>query len=117
MEIQELVKTLEFSTISWEIITPIICNILDFLTGFISAIINKEVDSTKMRNGLLHKFLLILLLFLSFIIDLTFKLSIISKTVSIYIIVMEIISVFENMKKAGIDITFITNILKNEGKW
>lgn len=50
MEIQGLIKTLEFSSVSWEIITPIICNILDFLTGFISAVINKEVDSTKMRN-------------------------------------------------------------------
>ena len=100
MEIIELLKTLDFSNFGWIIATPIIFSIADILTGLIQAIIN---DDVKMREGLLHKTLIIIVLLLSVIATITFEIDIVCKFVSIYIILMETISIFENLKKAGVD--------------
>ena len=112
MEFQEILDTLNFSSISWQIISPIIFSIADIITGFIQAVINKDVDSTKMRNGLLHKILIITIILLSFVGDYTFNLNFISKIVCSYVIIMEIMSITENITNAGIDITILSNILK-----
>lgn len=103
MEIEEIIKNLDFSSLGWQIATPIIFSIADIITGFIQAVINSDVQSKKMRQGLLHKVLIIIILLLSFVASITFNISIISKFVAIYIIVMETISIFENLKKAGIN--------------
>ena len=88
MEIQEILQNLKFSSIVWQILAPCIFSLCDILVGFIQAVINKDVDSQIMRNGLLHKVLII--------------------------IIMEITSILENLKKAGIDIGKLTDILKNK---
>ena len=103
MEIEEIIKNLDFSSLGWQIATPIIFSVSDIITGFIQAVINNDVQSKKMRQGLLHKVLIIIILLLSFVASITFNISIISKFVAIYIIVMETISIFENLKKAGIN--------------
>ena len=100
MEIEEIIKNLDFSSLGWQIATPIIFSVADIITGFIQAVINNDVQSKKMRQGLLHKVLIIIILLLSFVASITFNISIISKFVAIYIIVMETISIFENLKKA-----------------
>lgn len=114
MDIQEIIQSLNFSSIIWQILTPCIFSLCDILTGFIQAIINKELDSKIMRNGLLHKILIILVILLSFIMDLTFNLGFVSKIVCCYVILMELTSILENIKKAGIDIGKLTEILKNK---
>lgn len=103
MDILELLKTLDFSNFGWQIATPILFSIGDILTGLIQAIINDDVQSKKMREGLLHKTLIIIVLLLSVVASQTFSIDIVSKFVSIYIIIMETISIFENLKKAGIN--------------
>lgn len=65
-----------------------------------------------MREGLLRKILLILIMILSFIFQYAFNIPIISKAVCIYLIVMEIISILENLKKAGIDLGKLGELLK-----
>lgn len=110
-DIKIIIETLNFSNMTWQILTPIIFSICDIITGFIQAIINKNIDSTKMRTGLLHKILILIILLLSFVLDATFSLSICSKLVSIYIIIMELISIIENITKAGINIGKLTEIL------
>lgn len=112
MEMQEILNSLNFSSISWQIMSPIIFSIADVVTGFIQAVINKDVDSTKMRNGLLHKILIVTIILLSFVADLTFNLNFISKLVCGYVIIMEVMSIAENITKAGIDITILSNLLK-----
>ena len=42
---ENLVQTLTFSSIAWQIIAPLIFSGLDILTGYIQAVINKNVDS------------------------------------------------------------------------
>ena len=65
-----------------------------------------------MREGILRKILLILVVILSFIFQYAFNIPAISKVVCIYIIVMEIISILENVKKAGIDLGKLGDLLK-----
>lgn len=115
MDLENLINTLNFSSIIWQIATPLIFTLCDVLTGFIQAIINNEVQSKVMREGLLHKSLIIIIVFLSFVASLTFNISLISKAVCIYVIVMETMSILENLGKAGIKIEIIDKILKKEG--
>lgn len=112
MDFGEIIQSLSFSSILWQILAPILFSLGDIITGFIQAVINNDVDSTKMRTGLLHKILLILILFLSILLDITFNLSFCSKSVSIYIIVMEILSICENLTKAGVEMGKLSEILK-----
>lgn len=65
-----------------------------------------------MREGLLRKMLLILVVILSFIFQYAFNIPAISKVVCIYLIIMEIISIMENLKKAGIDLGKLGELLK-----
>jgi toxin secretion/phage lysis holin len=76
----------------------------DMVAGFIAAVINKELSSTKMRNGLLHKALMLVLIFVCLAIEVS-----VSHTNALpydvptcevvcgYIVVMELISVLENI--------------------
>lgn len=114
MDIKELVEILNFSNIGWQILTPVIFSLFDIITGVIQAIINHDLDSTKMRSGLLHKVLIIIVILMSFIIDITFSLNFVSKVVCIYVIFMECTSILENLKKAGIEIGSLTEIIKNK---
>ena len=78
--------------------------------------INKNLSSKKMREGILHKVLIIILILLSFVASFTFSLPFISKVVCSYIIVMEFISICENLSKAGLDFGKLTDLLKIKGK-
>ena len=114
MDIENIMETLNFSNYFWQIFTPILFSFLDIITGYIQALINKNVDSSVMRVGLLHKILIIIIILMSCVIDVTFNLSIVTKFISIYIIIMEITSILENLNKAGLNIGKITDILKRK---
>ena len=53
-----------------------------------------------------------LIVLLSFIVGGAFNITFISKAVCIYIIIMETISILENVKKAGIDLGRLGELLK-----
>ncbi len=110
---EEFFMNLQFSNIIWQIVTPLIFSLADIITGYIQAVINKNVDSQVMREGLLHKMLLIVILILSFIMQFAFGLSFISVVVCVYICLMETTSILENLKKAGIDLK-ITDIFERK---
>lgn len=116
MNIEELLQTLNFSSVTWQILAPIIFSIADILTGFVQAMINNDVQSSVMRQGLLHKTLIIVIIILSFVADLTFSLNFISKIVCGYVILMETMSILENLGRAGLDLKVLTKILKLDGK-
>lgn len=113
-EIINVLKNFEFAHIGWEIMTPIMFSVADFVTGFIQAVINKNVDSQKMRTGLWHKSLLLIILFLSFLLDFTFSKNFFGKGTAIFIIAMEIVSIGENLKKAGLSLGSLGGILKEK---
>lgn len=103
MDLYELIKDLNFTSVTWQIITPLCFSATDFITGYIQAVINHDVQSKKMRTGLLHKTLIFLVIMLSFVFHLAFNLKYVSSFVCIYVIFMEIISILENLKKAGLE--------------
>lgn len=104
MEIYDLIKELNFSSLGWQIFTPLCFSLADYITGYIQAVINQNVQSKKMRVGLLHKTLILLIIILSFVLDYAFNLNYISSFVCIYVVIMEITSIMENLKKAGINV-------------
>lgn len=112
MDFVEIITTLNFSSVMWKILTPLVFSLGDIITGYIQALINRNVDSQKMRTGLLHKILIILVIILSFVLQLAFGIEYISGFVCVYVVVMELVSILENLKKAGIDIGKFGNVLK-----
>lgn len=111
---EELMKTLTFSNIIWQVITPLIFSGLDILTGYIQALINKNVDSKVMREGLLHKCLLIVAIVIGYVVEYAFGIKAVAQVITIYICLMEVMSILENLKKAGIDLGKLGDILKNK---
>ena len=111
---EQLLQTLTFSNIIWQVITPLIFSGLDILTGYIQAVINKNVDSKVMREGLLHKCLLIVAIVIGYVVEYAFGLKTVSSVITIYICVMELMSILENLKKAGVDLKAFGDILKNK---
>lgn len=89
---------------SWGIALACVMMIADVVVGFIVAVINEELSSTKMRKGLLHKVLMLVLIFVCLAIEIG-----ISHTVALpydvptcevvcgYIVIMELISILENI--------------------
>lgn len=110
--LQYFIEHLNFANVYWQIGTTLIFMLADIISGVVSATILHNLDSQKMREGLLRKVLLILIVLLSFIVGSAFNLTFISKAVCIYIIIMETISILENVKKAGIDLGRLGELLK-----
>lgn len=110
--LETIINNLHFTSLLWQVLATLIFMVADIISGFVSALIQKNVDSQKMREGLLRKMLLILIIALSFIIQYAFNITLISKIVCIYIIIMEVISILENLKKAGIDLGKLGELLK-----
>lgn len=97
--------------------------VLDILTGFVQACVNKNVESQKMKNGLLHKcgFLLAILFgilceYSMQYIDLGFSMPI-QEAVCGFICCIEIISVLENLAKISPELAgskFMSIFKRNE---
>lgn len=93
-------------TFNFPMITIACCfMVLDIVTGFVQAIVNKEVDSTVMKKGLMHKCGFILAICLGCLcdysmayIDLGFNIPI-QEAVCVYIILTELMSNLENLAK------------------
>ncbi len=110
--LQYFIDHLNFANTFWQVGTTLFFMLGDIISGVVSAVILKNLDSQKMREGLLRKVLLILIVLLGFVVGGAFNLTFISKAVCIYIIIMETISILENVKKAGIDLGRLGELLK-----
>lgn len=111
---EELMQSLSFSNIIWQVLTPLIFSGLDILTGYIQAVINKNVDSKVMREGLLHKCLLIVAILVGYVVEYAFGITAVAQVITIYICIMEVMSILENLKKAGVDLGKLGDFLKNK---
>lgn len=56
--------------------------------------------------------MILIIIILAFLVEFTFNLRFISKTVCLFVILMETVSIFENLKKAGLNLGKLGNILK-----
>ena len=91
----------------WATIVALIMMMLDIASGFIGACIMHDVQSSKMREGLGHKAMLVIIIAASYVLNVGFahitstSISIPSvETVCVLIIVMEISSIIENIGAA-----------------
>ena len=88
------------------------CMGLDILTGYVAALVRHDVSSTKMREGLGHKALLLCVEMLAFVIEVVCQhvqgMDAVSGVtvvgVSIVIILMEVTSVWEDACSASPDL-------------
>ena len=105
---------IQFSHLYWLFLLPDIFAAADIITGWLQATINSCWDSTKMRKGLYRKGGEMLVVFLAYIIYIALQIPIeIVKGIVIYIVIMETVSVIENLDLAGVPMpTWITHRLK-----
>lgn len=109
----ETLEQIHFTAPYWVLLMPLIAAGGDILTGWIQATVNGTWDSTKMRKGLFRKSGEILVVLLAWIFDVAIVLPVdLAQLVSGYIIIMEALSVFENLDQAGVSIPFVRKWLK-----
>ena len=102
--------TIELSQITythayWIFLFPLIGAAADVLTGWIQASVNGTWDSTKMRRGLYRKageFAVVLLGYVAECAVLVAAEAHVATFLSMYIVIMETLSVIENLDQAGI---------------
>jgi len=110
-------STFSYSHIYWIFLLPLIGAGADIVTGWIQATINNNWKSVIMRKGLYRKSGELLIVVLGFVAEQAvpvigqYKLA---TWISLYICIMEAISVLENLDKAGVG--FPKSILRKLGK-
>lgn len=95
----------------YEILAVLVFIITDYVTGIIDAIIHGNLSSTKMREGLGHKFTYICVFFIAWFID--FEMghidigfhSTLTPTVTVGIVLIELSSIIENIGKINPELT------------
>ena len=114
MDLGEL--NITYSHVYWLFLLPLIGIAIDVITGWIQASINGTWDSTIMRKGLYRKggeFLIVLFAFIiEYAIPVCKELHV-ATCVSVYVVVMEGLSVIENLDQAGVPVpAFLHDKLK-----
>ena len=101
----EFIKEISFTHRYWILFLPLFLMAADVVTGWIQATINETWDSTKMRVGLYRKSGEILVIVIAYVIYAAINLPVdMPAFIAGYIIIMEIISVSENLDEAGLPV-------------
>ena len=115
---ESITQEIQFTHRYWVLLLPLILMSADIVTGWIQETINGTWDSTKMRTGLFRKSGEMLVIVIAYVISVAIALPVdIPAWIAIYIIIMEIISVCENLDQAGVPMpVWITRRLKKVAK-
>lgn len=117
-EIQELVTKFHFANEVWVIMIPIALMGIDIITGLLNAWLKGEVKSSILRKGLAKKIgeMCVILMGEIFVAGMSLPRAV-SSGISLYLIIMELISICENLEKLGVPIpNFIRKALDTESK-
>lgn len=112
-EIIDLIQQFQFRNELWTVLIPIILMGVDIITGLTNAWVKGEIKSSILRKGLAKKIgeMVVLLMGEVFLMGMNLPGGIMDG-ISIYIILMELISICENLAKLGVPIPkFIKNAL------
>lgn len=111
----DIIQNAHFRNEYWTLIIPAVLMALDILTGVTEAWKTGHLKSYKMREGLSHKAGELCILLIGELFTYGLQLSqIFMVFVSFYIILMELISIAENIEKLGIWLPkFIKNAFRN----
>lgn len=94
----------------YQVFIALLFNTLDVVTGIIGAIKNREIKSTKLRDGLFNKVGFILCYVISYLVDrygvlIGFDITIpILPCVILYVCTTELVSIIENLSKINSEI-------------
>ena len=103
--IRELIEQFQFRNDMFVIIIPLIMMCIDIITGLTNAWIKREVDSSKLRKGLGKKLGEVSCILIGEVFVTGFNITdYLAAGISIYIIIMELISIFENLEELGVPI-------------
>lgn len=110
-----LIPHVRFYQEIWIYLTPLIFMLADIITGFSGAYITKNIVSHKMRSGIIKKCGEMVVIFLTalvcFVLGLPHQIIVV---VSLYMILLETTSIFENLDKMGVPIPkWIESALNN----
>lgn len=92
---------------TWSIIMACVMMLADIITGFTCAAVKHDISSTKMRDGIWHKTMILVLIAVAYVLGVGLgHVSGINaeipstEVVCWYVVVMEIASILENISKA-----------------
>ena len=113
-------QEVQFTSVHWIFLLPLAFMLIDFISGFLKAWKNNEIDSSKMRKGLIKKVGEVLMLAVGELLVagtmLPYSTNIL-QFISAYLSLMELISIFENLALLGVPVPgFITKTLKQTAK-
>jgi len=100
----EQLLNLKFAHDIWVFLLPLALMVADIITGYYNAWKNKQVSSSKMRDGLGKKMAELVYIVVGMLMSFAFSVKPVEYFISLYVIYMEIVSIAENCKKLGIDI-------------
>lgn len=105
-----------FSNEFWVLVTPLCLMGIDIITGTVNAFSKKDFKSKTMRIGLSKKTGEVAILILGELFSFSLGLPhYIMSCVSLYIIMMEFMSIMENIDKMGVPLPkFITDVINNK---
>lgn len=115
MNFSDVNLTVHFANSAYIILVPAVLMVVDIVVGILNAWKSKSIKSSKLRDGIVHKFdeliIIIVALFLQFTLGLPREIPVFSAT---YIIIMELISILENLSKSGVKVPeWVTKRLAN----
>ena len=110
----DMLKEISYTHRFWVFLLPLVLMAADVVTGWIQASVNGTWDSTKMRKGLFRKSGELLIIVVAYVIYEAIALPVdVPVFISAYVVIMEILSVIENLDQAGIPVpTWLTRRLK-----
>lgn len=114
----DIFNQVHFANDFWVVLLPAVLMALDIVTGFVNAWSKNDIKSSVMRQGLARKFgeLVVIAIGQLFFYGVGLPKYVVAG-VSTYIILMELISICENLKKLGVPIPkFIDRALANAEK-
>ncbi len=105
MDWKYFVENFQFVNIGWAFLLPLALEAIDFLTGYVNACIKHERSSSRMREGGGKKFSEAMCLLVAQLFTWAMNLpTAFVYGVSLYICLMEFISIIENIKKLGVPV-------------
>lgn len=112
----DLLARVHFASFKWIMILPCALMAIDIITGFLGAwFVLKNFESAKMRAGLVKKVgeILIILVGILFTVGMQLPMYLL-KGISAYILLMECLSIIENLDKMGVPLPkFLKNFVNN----
>lgn len=104
---QEVLESITYTHDYWIFLAPLLLHAADVITGWIQATINSKWDSTKMRYGIMRKAGMMIIVILAYCFEYAIEAvrqAHVATFLSVCIVVMEVVSVFENLDQAGVPI-------------